>query len=285
MVEFRTSVQRDVQAAGHTRCDDSFVGSSPKSTSASPPASPSSSSARKALLPARARLPPSPPDGLPLRAEVEKSSALDSVLEKRRRGGGLEGGGGGASHGTRGLVESGTASQSGGTPRLWTRLVSGVEMERRCLRRCLGSVSEVSRKCPGRVTSPAKRATRPTGRWRAARPARRARLAAARLAARARSPLRRRTAGTSPPRRPACLRHGHAPVSAGKTASARATRKRVRRNTAEHRYSRALSSASWRTGYAASLGQHAAAPRVIAVEAVLGEGAPGQEGEGVKRRA
>ena len=154
----------------------------------------------------------------------------------------------------------------------------------------------MSRKCPGRVTSPAKRATRPTGRWRAARPARRACLAAARLAARARSPLRRRTAGTSPPRRPACLRHGHAPVSAGKTASARGTRKRVRRNTAEHRYSRALSSASWRTGYAASLGQHAAAPRVIAVEAVLGEGAPGQagggreaprltEGEGVKRRA
>ena len=147
MVEFRTSVQRDVQAAGHTRCDDSFVGSSPKSTSASPPASPSSSSARKALLPARARLPPSPPDGLPLRAEVEKSSALDSVLEKRRRGGGLEGGGGGASRGTRGLVESGTVSQSGGTPRLWTRLVSGVEMERRCLRRCLGSVSEVSGTC------------------------------------------------------------------------------------------------------------------------------------------
>ena len=82
VVEFRTSVQRDVQAAGHTRCeDDSFVDSSPKSTSASP----SSSSARKALLPARARLPPSPPDGLPLRAEVEKSSALDSVLEKGRR--------------------------------------------------------------------------------------------------------------------------------------------------------------------------------------------------------
>ena len=150
MVEFRTSVQRDVQAAGHTRCDDSFVGSSPKSTSASPPASPSSSSARKALLPARARLPPSPPDGLPLRAEVEKSSALDSVLEKRRRGGGLEGGGGGASRGTRGLVESGTASQSGGTPRLWTRLVSGVEMESETAMskavsgKCLGSVRDVS---------------------------------------------------------------------------------------------------------------------------------------------
>ena len=67
-----------------------------------------------------------------------------------RRGGGLEGGGGGASRGTRGLVESGTFSQSGGTPRLWTRLVSGVEMESETAMskavsgKCLGSVRDVS---------------------------------------------------------------------------------------------------------------------------------------------